>query len=221
MDYHSRELAIALDPTSDAHLMPDFPTGAGYVLDVGCGAGQTLIAAGLSGSTIRCGVDVDVNALLRGRETAGDVHFVCARAEALPFRDDSFDVVLSRVALPYTNVPIAVREMARIVRTHGSIWLALHEASLAIKTLLNHLRRFQLKGVVFQLYTLINGASLHITGRLLRFPGIKDRYESFQTAHGMTRILRQTGLHVDEISRKKTLVMRASYHTKQTKTFDK
>ena len=47
MDYHSRELAIALDPTSDAHLMPDIPNDARYVLDVGCGAGQTLIAADL------------------------------------------------------------------------------------------------------------------------------------------------------------------------------
>ena len=43
IEYHEQELRIALDPANPKRLVPD--TGsATSVLDIGCGAGQTLIA---------------------------------------------------------------------------------------------------------------------------------------------------------------------------------
>jgi ubiquinone/menaquinone biosynthesis C-methylase UbiE len=50
-----------------------------------------------------------------------------AAAEHLPYGNSEFDLVISRVSLPYTDLPKAAREMRRVLRTGGRIWLALHD----------------------------------------------------------------------------------------------
>lgn len=48
VEYHRSELAIALDPSNHARAMPPIlPTKHKRILDVGCGMGQTLLAAQL------------------------------------------------------------------------------------------------------------------------------------------------------------------------------
>jgi SAM-dependent methyltransferase len=73
--YHHDELAIALEPTHPAHLMPEFLPKQRLILDVGCGMGQTLIAARalrlLPKDCRLIGVDIDESAIAIGREMAG------------------------------------------------------------------------------------------------------------------------------------------------------
>jgi ubiquinone/menaquinone biosynthesis C-methylase UbiE len=47
---------------------------------------------------------------------AGQVEFHCASVEALPFDDESFDLVTCRLVLPYTRNGVALSEMARVLR---------------------------------------------------------------------------------------------------------
>jgi ubiquinone/menaquinone biosynthesis C-methylase UbiE len=102
------------------------------------------------------GVDVDPQALARGRERArrygfrADFHL--ADAEALPFRDASFDIVAVHDGLHHLEDPgRAIREMARVAR-HGvlileparaaitrlAVWLCLAEE---VEEAGNHVRR--------------------------------------------------------------------------------
>src|SRR5437867_7613895 len=107
------EFAIARDPTDPRHVNPPpFPPDR-RVLDVGCGAGQTLIAC--YGDRRAFGIDVDLDALKLGRSLTNRVAFVCGATEHLPFRDCGFDVVIARVSLPYTDLRLSLPEIRRVL----------------------------------------------------------------------------------------------------------
>jgi len=98
------------------------------VLDVAAGNGNATLAAARRFAEV---VSTDyVAALLeRGRERAKadrlPVTFQEADAEALPFDDASFDVVLSTFGVMFTpNQEQAAQEMLRVVRPGGKIGLA-------------------------------------------------------------------------------------------------
>jgi ubiquinone/menaquinone biosynthesis C-methylase UbiE len=98
------------------------------VLDVAAGNGNATLAAARRFADV---VSIDyVGALLeRGRERAKadrlPVTFREADAEALPFADDSFDVVLSTFGVMFTpNQQQAADEMIRVCRPGGKIGLA-------------------------------------------------------------------------------------------------
>ena len=55
--YHLRELAIANDPSDPRRNMPHLEETDRRILDVGCGAGQTLIASAPVAEVLAVGVD--------------------------------------------------------------------------------------------------------------------------------------------------------------------
>jgi arsenite methyltransferase len=102
------------------------------VLDVGCGAGaDTLIAAmmaGPDGSAV--GIDMIAEMLERARENMGraglhNVTFQEASAEAIPFADDSFDVVISNGVFNLVPDKVkALREVFRVLKPSGRFQIA-------------------------------------------------------------------------------------------------
>src|SRR3954449_13214466 len=124
IQYHESELRVALDPNNPLRLVPD--TGnAQSILDIGCGAGQTLIAIGPK--KLRVGVDIDTEAVTFGVHwpEARGIRLGAATGENLPFQPSSFDFVYSRVALPYMHIPTALAEIHRVLRPGGNLWLTL------------------------------------------------------------------------------------------------
>lgn len=94
--------------------------GRGTVLDVGMGAGRLCESLTRAGWTVS-GVDVSTEmvALARQRLPDAEERLVRASAERLPFPDGSFDAVTATGALEYTDVPRALRELARVLRPGG------------------------------------------------------------------------------------------------------
>jgi ubiquinone/menaquinone biosynthesis C-methylase UbiE len=100
------------------------------VLDVGCGTGSLAIKAkGRVGAAGRvCAVDASPDMLARaeikGRKAGAQVLFSQAPAQALPFPDAQFDVVLSTLMLHHlprkTRGP-CVAEMARVLKPGGRV----------------------------------------------------------------------------------------------------
>ena len=208
--YHLAELEVARTPGDPRRVMPIVSPDARAVLDVGCGAGQTLLALDLPHEGIlRCGVDVNPAALAHGRGLDASLALTCARGESLPFGDASFDLVLCRVAIPYMDVPRAVAEMARVLRPGGELWLVLHPAAFALRALAEHVRRGQPKGVLFQLYVLANGLALHAGAPLVRFPLGARALESVQTERGIRRVLARAGLRQVNVRRDRFFVVTA------------
>ena len=98
------------------------------MLDIGCGSGQTVIPAARSG--IRAtGIDIAANLIDDARERARkeglDASFDVGDAEALPYDDASFDVVISMIGAMFAPRPeVVVEEMARVLRRGGRLHMA-------------------------------------------------------------------------------------------------
>lgn len=102
------------------------------VLDIGCGAGvDTIIAASLAGPAGQVtGIDLVPAMLARARENArlaraDNVTFLEATAEQLPFRDNSFDAVISNgVFNLVVDKAKALAEVYRVLKPGGRFLLA-------------------------------------------------------------------------------------------------
>ncbi|QHG64956.1 class I SAM-dependent methyltransferase [Pseudomonas putida] len=98
------------------------------VLDVAAGNGNATLAAARRGCRVTS-TDYVAELLKRGEERARAEHFKVdfevADAEALPYKDGIFDVVLSTFGVMFApDQPQAAREMARVCRSGGRIGLA-------------------------------------------------------------------------------------------------
>ena len=97
----------------------------GNTLDLGTGTGRNL--ALLPHDVRPVAVDPSREVLARARTRAPHVPLVCAAAEALPFRDGSFDTVLSGLVFCSVRVPAqALAEIRRVLRPTGELRMLEH-----------------------------------------------------------------------------------------------
>jgi ubiquinone/menaquinone biosynthesis C-methylase UbiE len=181
-DYNLDELKIARDPTNPRHILPPRLSPSSRVLDIGCGAGQSLIAA--YQDRVSFGIDMDLHALALGRSLTDRIWFANGRAEALPFKSGQFDLVFARVSLPYTHIPISLREIHRVLKKGGMVWLTLHPFSIAWR----QVQTSNYRGKLFFAYIMLNSLCLHLFQWQFSFLG---RQESFQTERSIRRALEQ------------------------------
>jgi SAM-dependent methyltransferase len=95
------------------------------VLDVACGTGVVAITAARAGGKVRA-LDLSPALLERARDNARitgvEVDFVAGDAEALPYPDASFDVVLSQFGHMFAPRPeVAVAELLRVLKPGGRV----------------------------------------------------------------------------------------------------
>lgn len=95
------------------------PRSGERLLEVGCGEGGNLYFLAPSAGEIY-GVDLFSRKLEFAKSQLRRGQFVCSSAEALPFPDASFDVVLCRDVLHHLpRREPALQEMSRVCRTGG------------------------------------------------------------------------------------------------------
>ena len=170
-------------------------------LDVGCGAGQELRPVLADRRSFGVGVDLSPEAGAVGRrlfaaeQPASRVAFARAGAERLPFRRSSFDVVVCRLTLPYTDNARALAEMARVLRPGGRILLKFHHARYYLLKLGEALAAGRLRAAIHACRVLAAGALYHATGAQPR--GRLAGRETFQTRWLLRRELRRCGLEVE------------------------
>jgi ubiquinone/menaquinone biosynthesis C-methylase UbiE len=153
------------------------------VLDVGCGAGQELFPYL---EAVAAGVDLRLDALVAGRSLFGAraPFLLCAAAESLPFRNASFDVLLCRLALPYTDVRRALAEMARVLAPNGALVLQIHH--------LRYYLRRALQNPKHALAVIVRGLIFELSGR-------QPKGEVFQLVSSLRRMLNEAGFDLIEI----------------------
>ena len=98
-----------------------------HVLDAACGRGSLTLRLARKTATI-CGFDMSSRAISRARRVAlrvrSTARFLVADAERLPFKDASFDKMVSSSSLEhFRNGQVAVDEMARVLRAGGTLVL--------------------------------------------------------------------------------------------------
>jgi len=95
------------------------------VLDVACGTGVVAITAARAGATVTA-LDLTPELLARARENARiagvEIAFHDGDAEALPFADASFDVVVSQFGHMFAPRPdVTVAQLLRVLKPGGTI----------------------------------------------------------------------------------------------------
>ena len=170
------------------------------VLDVGCGGGQDMIPFAATGA--RClGIDISHESGVFGRALFSThypnipVHFATSTAEHLPCADASFDVVVCRVAIPYTDNRRALREISRVLRPGGILLLKTHHFRYYVNKAKTAIRERSLLSLIHSLRVMVSGSVYHLTGwqpaggLLLR--------ESFLSEWHLKKELRRAGMAVD------------------------
>jgi len=87
------------------------------VLDIGCGVGDHLAK---TGSAIKVGIELARTRLVYGKKKYPETHFLQADATRLPFKDNSFDTVITVDVIEHVpKYSVFVREAHRVLKPGG------------------------------------------------------------------------------------------------------
>ncbi len=101
----------------------------GRVLDAGCGGGGMPLSLAEDAAAV-VGIDPverfqDAGVRLGRERGLRNLHFALADGMALPFRDGSFDLVLSHAVIEHVaDAPLYLRECARVLAPQGHVYLS-------------------------------------------------------------------------------------------------
>lgn len=171
------------------------------VLDVGCGAGLQLLQFAEQKRAFCVGIDIGEevgeigNAVFRERNLENSGAFVRSRGERLPFADESFDVVLCRVALPYMDNRKTISEISRVLRPQGKFFLKTHAPLFYFGMMKKRFSSFNAKQMAYPVICLTAGALNLLTGK---HPAGKfwQGKEVFQTDGFLKREFAKNGLRL-------------------------
>ena len=200
-EYLQREwLLFAGDPVRQAESLRGLDgLECRHLLDVGTGAGQEMIPFATRGATC-VGIDISLQSGIFGSRLFARHYpqfpalFAAASAENLPFTSNTFDLVLCRVTIPYTDNRAALAEMSRVLRPGGVLLLKTHHPRYYLRKFADGIRRRSPLFSIHALRVLVSGTIFHVTG-WQPSPGILLR-ESFLTEGRLKKELRRAGLSI-------------------------
>jgi ubiquinone/menaquinone biosynthesis C-methylase UbiE len=182
------------------NVLPVFPVSGRTVLDVGCADGATLMHPAYQKAQLRCGIDVDAEAVALGTLRYPALELKVASAESLPYPSDTFDVVISKVSILFTDIRKSLAEMYRVMKFRGDLLLTLHDWHHQAYHFTNAVKARAFKRVLDHAYIVPASVVYMATGRVIARPW-NGRRETFQSAGSLRRDLRWAGFSEIEIKR--------------------
>ena len=171
------------------------------VLDVGCGAGQQLLPFAEKTNALCIGIDVAEEV----SKVAGGVFnesgfgnrgiFLQSLGEELPFANESFEVVMCRVSIPYMDNRRAISEISRVLKPNGYFFLKTHAPMFYFGMIKRRFLTFNPKQLAYPLICLTNGTLSLLTGKQPK-GGIWKGKEVFQTRGFLKREFAKNNLKI-------------------------
>lgn len=171
------------------------------VLEVGCGAGQELLPFVEKTTAFCVGIDIAEELGAVGKvffektDCENRVALVRSFGENLPFADESFDVVLCRVALPYMDNRQTIAEVARVLRPKGVFLLKTHAPAFYFGMIGRRWKTFSLKQIAYPLICL-TGGMWHLLSKTQLKEGFWKGKEVFQTRRYLEKEFAKHGLKI-------------------------
>ena len=95
------------------------------VLDVGCGTGALLKRLTGKADFSGFGTDIDENMIMQAKKKCPQMDFSIASCDALPFSDQTFDVIIACLAYHhFRNKEGFAAEIARVIKPDGILYIA-------------------------------------------------------------------------------------------------
>lgn len=122
-------------------------------LDAGCGGGRFVIALSHLNANNVEGIDISENAIKIAKQRIQERNIKNANVQVasvleLPFKDDSFDYVISSGVIHHTHNPHkAFTEIVRVIRPGGKIFLSVYGKG-GIKWMVNDLFRYSVCKII-------------------------------------------------------------------------
>jgi SAM-dependent methyltransferase len=91
------------------------------ILDYGCYDGWMIPRYQKMTPSSICGLDISETAIAKAQANYGDqAKFYAGDAHAMPFPDESFDLVVGRAILHHLDFDLALKEIRRVLRPNGT-----------------------------------------------------------------------------------------------------
>ena len=95
------------------------------VLDVACGNGSLLALLNKQKKLTGFGIDISDQMIKNAAISNPDMEFQVAGCEAIPFKNDSMDIITVCAAYHhFPDVKVFAREVKRVLKTNGTIYIA-------------------------------------------------------------------------------------------------
>ena len=187
---------------SNLNLLPDTFAGKS-VLEIGCGSGANLMSLSsvtqdLSGLE-PIGIYRQIGTIFSEAERISGLRIVPGQAEAIPFPDARFDVVLCVTAHQYFDISAALQEIARVLKPGGQLIIiggtfksyVLGSARSALNGSLRNIRSY--------LVTIINTLGYTAIRRRVLVGSSKwsTAYPVYPSRRTMRRFISEAGLQLD------------------------
>jgi len=158
-----------------------------HILDLGAGTGGVSAALAANGKHRVVAVDIVANEDLRAMRGAVHVEQVIATADALPFEDESFDVVLCLETIEHLpNARASAREMMRVLRSGGQVMIT---TPARLRFLWKPDPHYQVRGLA----ALPDAMQRKVVVDKLKLTDSYDVQHLFWTAGGMIRMFPNRG----------------------------
>lgn len=174
------------------------------VLDIGCGAGQDMLPFIEKKNAFCIGIDVGeelgkIGYSLAEKTGCGEnIAFARSMGEDLPFADESFDVILCRIAITLMNNQKAIAEVSRILRPGGVFLLKTHSPQFYLGMIKQRFSSLSPRQLAYPLISLAGGTFQMITGKYPAIDFWKGR-EVFQTKRTLERELRKHSMEIKRL----------------------
>jgi ubiquinone/menaquinone biosynthesis C-methylase UbiE len=163
------------------------------ILDVGCGDGWRFDLPAFAKAGRLIGVEPNEAEVVTGKGRRPHVDFRHGFAESLPCGDGEVDLYIAMVSLPYSNIPLALREANRVLKVGGKLHITMHDLSMQLAWLRQAVQAGALKRVLDHLYIFPHSLWFELTGRCFGRPWKASELESFQTQRRMRSMLEAAG----------------------------
>ncbi len=139
--YHAHELQRQEEPRRLEPMLAKIGADKNsVVLDVGCGAGQSLQLIHRRSGCKCYGIDCDLDSLAFGNRVNAayqnsEIELRQGRGDAIEFESEAFSHVINRVALNYMHQHSALKEMVRVLKPGGKLYLQVENAGTDLRAL--------------------------------------------------------------------------------------
>jgi SAM-dependent methyltransferase len=162
------------------------------MLDFGCGTGYIAGQSVHGPLKLLAGMDIHEPSVRLAVRDFPEGRYLLGNGLALPFRDGSFDAVISHVVLPYMDLRKGFAEIRRVLRPGGYVWLSFHSWAYLRFRFRESWRKRAYRETLFFPYMMANG--LLLDAGLPQVGWFNGRvFESVQSIGGTRRELGAAG----------------------------